>query len=71
MLFLQKIQIIASSIFRPSHQAVEYYCETMMGLNDPVPGNNKEFLVRKGSTYAEIGKEHWEQVVDWLDRSFS
>jgi len=32
----QKTKIIASSIFRPSHQAVEYYREGMTGSNDPL-----------------------------------
>jgi len=117
----QKMRIIASSIFRPSRQAVEYYREGMLGMNDPlfnykytlrfltmldvkqlhipenmhapvlvgigdqdelfdvdkvkelydlIPGNNKEFLVWKGAKHAEIGREHWEQIVQWLDRSF-
>ena len=119
--FFQKLRIISTSIFRPSHQAVEYYRDGMLGMNDPlfnykytlrfltmldvnqlrisenmhapvlvgigdqdelfdvdkarelydlIPGNNKEFLVWKGATHAEIGREHWEQIVDWLDRSF-
>lgn len=119
--FFQKLRIIASSIFRPSHQAVEYYREGMLGMNDPlfnykytlrfltmldvnqlripenmnapvlvgtgdqdelfevdqvrelfdlIPGHNKEFLVWKGATHAEIGREHWEQIVEWLDRRF-
>jgi len=117
----QKLRIIASSIFRPSHQSVEYYRENMLGLNDPlfnykytfrfltmldvnqlhipenmtapilvgvgdqdemfdvdkvrelydmIPGNNKEFLVWKGAKHAEISKEHWEQIVEWLDRNY-
>jgi acylglycerol lipase len=32
----QKLRIISSSIFRPSHQAVEYYREGMPGMNDPL-----------------------------------
>jgi len=117
----QKLRIIASSVFRPSHQAVEYYREGMLGMNDPlfnykytlrfltmldvnqlrihenmkapvlvgigdqdelfdvdkvrelydlIPGFNKEFMVWKGATHAEISREHWEQIVEWLDRSF-
>lgn len=117
----QKLRIISSSIFRPSHQAFEYYREGMLGMNDPlfnykytlrfltmldvnqlrlpenmnapvlvgvgdqdelfdvqkvrelydlIPGHNKEFLVWKGAKHAEIGREHWRQIVDWLDRSF-
>ncbi len=119
--FFQKVRILSSAIFRPSHQAVEYYREGMLGINDPlfsykytfrfltmldvkqlripenleapvlvavgdqdemfdvekvrefydqVPGENKEFLVWKGATHAEISREHWEQIVDWLDRKF-
>ena len=119
--FFQKMRIIASSIFRPSHQAFEYYREGMLGMNDPlfnykytlrfltmldveqlrlpedlnapvlvgigdqdelfdvdkarefydlIPGNNKEFLVWKGAKHAEIGRKHWEQIVEWLERSF-
>ncbi|MGW8314941.1 MAG: hypothetical protein ACWGNV_05015 [Bacteroidales bacterium] len=34
---------------------------------DQIPLNNKEFLVWKGAKHAEIGKEHWEQIVEWLD----
>lgn len=32
----QKCKIIASSVFRPSHQAVEYYREGMTGSDDPL-----------------------------------
>jgi len=32
----QKSKIIASSVFRPSHQSVEYYREGMTGSNDPL-----------------------------------
>lgn len=118
---IQKMRIVASSIFRPSHQAVEYYRDGMLGMDDPlfnykytlrfltmldvkqlripenmkapvlvgigdqdemfevekvrefydqIPGNNKEFLVWEGAKHAEIGREHWEQIVEWLDRSF-
>jgi len=119
--FFQQLRIIASSIFRPSHQAVEYYRDDMLGLNDPlfnykytvrfltmldvkqlripeimnapvlvgigdqdemfdvekvrelydlIPGNNKEFLVWKGATHAGISRAHWEQIVEWLDRTY-
>ena len=119
MSFFQKMRIIASSIFRPSHQVYEYYREGMLGIDDPlfnykytlrfltmldvkqlrlpetlyapvlvgvgdqdelfavekvrefydqIPGNNKEFLVWKGATHAEIGREHWEQIVEWLKK---
>jgi len=120
--FFQKARILSCAIFRPSHQAVEYYRENMLGLNDPlftykytfrfltmldvkqlhlpaemdvpvlvavgdkdemfevekvrdffdqVPQKNKEFLVWKGATHAEISREHWEQIVDWMDRNFT
>ena len=39
-------------------------------LYDQIPGNNKEFLVWKGATHANISREHWEQIVDWLDRKY-
>jgi acylglycerol lipase len=119
--FFQKARILSSAIFRPSHQAVEYYRDGMLGLNDPlfsykytfrfltmldvkqlhlpatmnvpvlvavgdqdemfevekvrefydqVPQTNKEFLVWKGATHADIKREHWEGIVDWLDRNF-
>ena len=119
MSFFQKMRIIASSIFRPSHQVYEYYRDGMLGINDPlfnykytlrfltmldvkqlrlpenldasvlvgvgdqdelfdvdkvrefydqIPGNNKEFLVWKGAKHAEIGREHWEQIVEWLNK---
>jgi acylglycerol lipase len=119
--FFQKARILSSAIFRPSHQAVEYYRDGMLGLNDPlfsykytfrfltmldvkqlhlpatmnvpvlvavgdqdemfdvqkvrefydqVPQTDKEFLVWKGAKHADIKREHWEQIVDWLDRNF-
>lgn len=34
--FFQKARIISCAIFRPSHQAVEYYREGMIGMNDPL-----------------------------------
>ena len=114
-------KIFASSIFRPSYQAVEYYRKGMtvtkdslfnfkytlrfltmlnvkelrlpkdlnipvlVGIGDKdelfevdkvkdfynlVPGNKKEFLVMKNTTHAKIPRESWEQVVEWLDRTF-
>jgi alpha-beta hydrolase superfamily lysophospholipase len=116
-----KTRIIASSIFRPSHQAIEYYRKGMTGtkdtlfnfrytlrflsmlnvkelllpeeldipvlvgagdkdelfevdrvkeLYDLVPGNKKEFLVMKNTSHAVIPVESWEQIVDWLNRTF-
>lgn len=34
--FYRKAKIFSSAIFRPSHPAVEYYREDMLGLNDPL-----------------------------------
>jgi acylglycerol lipase len=34
--FFQKAKIIASSVFRPSHQAAEYYRDGMTGSKDPL-----------------------------------
>ena len=117
----QKARILASAVLRPSHQAVEYYRDGMLGFNDPlfsykytvrfltmldvkqlhlpesltapvlvasgdqdeifdvekvrefydmIPGTQKEFLVWKGAKHAEINREHWEQIVEWLDRKY-
>ncbi len=38
---------------------------------DSIPGNKKEFLIMKGATHAKISRENWEQVVDWLNRTFA
>lgn len=118
----QKTKYLASAIFRPSYQAVEYYREGMTisddslfnfrytprfltmldvkklrlpkNLNIPVlvgvgdkdelfemdkvrefydlvPGNKKEFLVLKNATHAKIPLECWEEVVDWLNKTFA
>jgi acylglycerol lipase len=37
---------------------------------DQVPQADKEFLVWKGATHAKISRDHWEQIVDWLNRKF-
>ena len=37
---------------------------------DLIPGNRKEFLVMKNTTHAKIPVESWEQVVQWLDKTF-
>ncbi len=37
---------------------------------DLVPGDQKEFLVMKNTTHAQIPRENWMQVVDWLDRTY-
>jgi acylglycerol lipase len=120
--FFQQARILASSIFRPSYPAVEYYRNgmnvskdtlfnfrytlrflTMMdvktlslpkNLNIPVlvgvgdkdelfeidkvkdfynliPGNKKEFFVMKNATHAKIPLESWEEIVAWLDKTFT
>jgi alpha-beta hydrolase superfamily lysophospholipase len=119
--FYQTIKIFASSVFRPSHQAFEYYRKGMtvpkdslfnlrytlrfltmldvkelrlpntlnipvlVGIGDQdelfdvdkvkefydlVPGDQKEFLVMKNTTHAKIPPESWQQVVDWLNKTF-
>ncbi len=118
----QKTKYLASAIFRPSYQAVEYYRDGMTvsddslfnfrytprfltmldvkklrlpkNLNIPVlvgvgdkdelfamdkvrefyglvPGNKKEFLVMKNATHAKIPVECWEEIVDWLNKTFA
>jgi acylglycerol lipase len=37
---------------------------------DQVPQADKEFLVWKGAMHAKISRDHWEQIVDWLNRKF-
>jgi len=117
----QTSKYLASAIFRPSYQAVEYYREGMtvtpdtlfnfrytprfltmldvkklrlpknmnvpvlVGVGDKdelfamdkvrefydlVPGDKKEFLVMKNATHAKIPVECWEEIVDWLDRTW-
>lgn len=44
--------------------------EKVREFYDQAPQINKEFIVWKGATHANISREHWEQVVDWLDRKF-
>lgn len=39
-------------------------------LYDLIPGDKKEFLVMKNTTHAKIPPESWQQIVDWLDRTF-
>lgn len=118
----QKAKILASSIFRPSYPAVEYYRDgmnvskdtlfnfrytlrflTMMDvktlrlpkdLNIPVlvgvgdkdelfeidkvkdfynliPSNKKEFFIMKNATHAKIPLESWEEIVAWLNKTFT
>lgn len=45
--------------------------EKVREFYDQVPQKNKEFLVWKGAKHAEISREHWLQIVDWLNRSFT
>ena len=44
--------------------------EKVTEFYDKVPQTDKEFLVWKGATHAEISREHWEQIVDLLNRKF-
>lgn len=45
--------------------------EKVRELYDLVPGNKKEFFVMKGATHAGIPLESWEEVVDWLNRTYT
>ena len=45
--------------------------DKMRDFYDSIPGNKKEFLIMKGATHAKIARENWEQVVDWLNRTFA
>jgi acylglycerol lipase len=38
---------------------------------DSIPGNKKEFLIMKDATHAKISVENWEEVVDWLNRTYA
>jgi acylglycerol lipase len=117
----QQARLLSNAIFRPSHQAAEYYRKGMIVSKDPlttykytvrfltmldvkklrltnavdipvlvgagaedelfevekvrefyelIPGDKKEFLVMKNTTHAKIPVESWEQVVNWLDRTY-
>ncbi len=35
-----------------------------------VPGNKKEFFIMKNATHAKIPVESWEEIVDWLNKTF-
>lgn len=35
-----------------------------------VPGNKKQFFIMKGATHARIPFESWEEIVQWLNRTF-
>lgn len=45
--------------------------EKVRELYDLIPGDKKEFLVMKNATHANIPRESWMQVVDWLDRVYT
>ena len=115
-------KILASSIFRPSYPAVEYYRDGMniskdtlfnfrytlrfmtmidvkklrlpKDLNIPVlvgvgdhdelfevdkvkdfynmiPGDKKTFFIMKNATHAKIPLESWEEIVAWLDKTYT
>jgi acylglycerol lipase len=38
---------------------------------DLVPGNKKEFFIMKGATHAKIPVECWEEIVSWLDKTYT
>ena len=114
-------RLLSSRVFRPSHQAAEYYRKGMIVSTDPltnyrytvrfltmldvkklrldnkanipvlvgagdedelfevekvkelydlIPGDKKEFLVMKSTTHAKIPRESWQQIVEWLDRTY-
>lgn len=44
--------------------------EKVKELFDQVPQTNKEFLVWQGATHAGINREHWDQIVDWLNSKY-
>ena len=36
-----------------------------------VPGDKKEFFIMKNATHAKIPVECWEEVVAWLDKTYT
>ncbi len=38
---------------------------------DSIPGNKKDFLVMKNTTHAKIPPESWQQIVNWLNKTFT
>jgi acylglycerol lipase len=119
--FYEQTRLLSNAIFRPSHQAAEYYRKGMMVSKDPlttykytvrfltmldvkklrlantenipvlvgagdddelfevekvrefydlIPGDKKEFLVMKNTTHAKIPVESWQEVVNWLNRTY-
>jgi acylglycerol lipase len=44
--------------------------EKVKELYDLIPGDKKEFLVMKNTTHAKIPVESWNQIVEWLDRTY-
>ena len=44
--------------------------EKVKELYDMIPSTKKEFLVMKNTTHAVIPLESWNQIVDWLNRTF-
>jgi pimeloyl-ACP methyl ester carboxylesterase len=45
--------------------------DKMRDFYDAIPGTKKEFMIMKGATHAKISRDKWEQVVDWLNRTFA
>ena len=36
-----------------------------------IPGNQKQFFIMKNATHAKIPVECWEEIVEWLNRTFA
>lgn len=45
--------------------------DKVMEFYDLIPGNKKEFLVMQNTTHAQIPRSSWEEIVDWLDKTYS
>ena len=39
-------------------------------LYNLIPGNQKTFFVMKNATHAKIPRECWEEIVDWLNKTY-
>ena len=39
-------------------------------LYNLVPGNKKQFFIMKNATHAKIPVESWEEIVEWLNKTF-
>ncbi|MCB0599774.1 MAG: alpha/beta fold hydrolase [Saprospiraceae bacterium] len=45
--------------------------EKVKEFYDLIPGDQKEMIVMKNTTHAQIPRESWEQVVEWLDKTYT